>query len=110
MRFIMKKEEPLDLVDIKSFSRWNGTYKNFTKNCDGCEYYRRVDVVIYVDKQTTLPDFEEPEKIDTGDKEITEDRCYWGVAWKRLVEPEKLRKCQYVNSPSPRKKMLEGTF
>lgn len=50
-------------------SRWNGTYKDLTKDCEGCDFYKIVD---------------------------KEPRCYQGIAWKYLVKGKKLRKCQYV--------------
>ena len=57
----------------KGYSRWNGNYKQYTKNCDGCDDYYEVD---------------------------GEERCYHGKAWKRLTRTEKPRKCQFAARPS----------
>jgi len=51
-------------------SRWEGSYKDYTKNCDGCEWYRKID-----------------------DKEL----CGWGKAFKYLVRTEKRRQCQIID-------------
>jgi hypothetical protein len=49
-------------------SRWDGSYKQFTKNCEGCPAYKKID-----------------------DDEI----CLNGWAWKRLMRVDNPRKCQY---------------
>ena len=51
-------------------SRWNGFYKYRTKNCDDCSYHLEVD---------------------------KDELCLVGMAWKRLIQVKKPRKCQYVN-------------
>ncbi|MFQ6010182.1 MAG: hypothetical protein ACE5J7_03635 [Candidatus Aenigmatarchaeota archaeon] len=56
-------------VEERPWSRWNGTWKQYTKDCEDCDFYKQVD---------------------------GEDRCYQGKAWKRLSRNvKKLRKCQY---------------
>ena len=59
-------EEIPDIVDTFSDSRWDGSLKDYTKECSGCGYYR------FMDYRNT---------------------CYWGVAWKILVKPKKVNNC-----------------
>lgn len=55
----------------KGYSRWDGSYKNYTKDCNSCPFYREI-------KEHEL--------------------CGWGVAFKYLVrEQERLRKCEIKN-------------
>jgi hypothetical protein len=68
-------EEIPDIVDTFSDSRWDGSLKDYTKECSGCGYYR------FMDYRNT---------------------CYWGVAWKILVKPKKMKKCEFTHKPSPR--------
>jgi hypothetical protein len=68
-------KEISDIAEISSFSRWDGSHKDLTKNCPGCNYYR---------------------KDDRG------ELCYWGVAAKVLVEPKKYRACSLLKQASPR--------
>jgi len=78
IRFLMPYnpfKEISDVVEVFSNSRWNGSYKLYTKNCSECQYYR------FIEK---------------------EDRCYWGIAWKCLIKNEKQRKCSLLNETSPR--------
>lgn len=72
--------EERDLLIYATYSRWDGDYKYFTKDCKECPYYRIIN---------------------------GEDRCYWGIAWKRLVKREKLRKCPYIKLESSREKELK---
>ncbi len=51
-------------------SRWDGTFKDYTKDCGSCEFYRIIK---------------------------NEKLCGWGVAFKYLVKPIKLRKCEVKN-------------
>jgi len=68
----MVLNEIVERVHKNQFSRWNGSWKLYTKNCEGCPSYERL----------------------TG-----EERCNIGVAWKRLYRDltKSLRKCQYRN-------------
>ena len=61
----------------ETYSRWNGNSKHRTRDCDGCGSY-----------------FEQ----------AGEERCYWGVAWKRLFPMEKPKKCEYAGKEGPREK------
>jgi len=58
-------------------SRWNGEVIYFTKNCDGCEFYRRI---------------------------VGKELCGKGKAFKYLEKPKKLRKCgikdKLIENPS----------
>lgn len=69
----------IDDIFHESHGRWNGKYKLFTKNCGGCKYHKKVS---------------------------DEDRCYWGIAWKRLAARYNPKKCQFYNLPSPRAKAV----
>ncbi len=51
-------------------NKWDGTFKGYTKDCKSCEFYREIE-----------------------NKEL----CGWGVAFKYLVRPIKLRKCEVKN-------------
>lgn len=53
---------------------WDGAVIKRTKNCEGCEYFIKV-----ID--------------DLVDSTVPEDACGWGVAWKRLTDAKKPRKC-----------------
>jgi len=57
------------------YRKHNGKYKYLTNNCASCKFH------FVVEKQ---------------------ERCYWGVAWKKLLHKDALRECQYFNTPSPR--------
>ncbi len=72
----------IDDIFYESHGRWDGKYKFFTKNCGSCRFY--------------------------SSRADNEDRCYWGVAWKRLVVRESPKKCQYYGLPSPREKNMVG--
>ncbi len=74
-------EFPLpDITELgRRYDRWNGKIKFRTRNCDGCEWYR------------LMPD----------------ERCYWGVAWKRLMDNNQQRKCQYYDKTSPRQEKFD---
>ena len=50
---------------VERMSRWDGNYKFLTKDCEECQHHKKAG---------------------------GEDRCYAGIAWKRLVRVEKLRK------------------
>lgn len=47
---------------------WDGSYKYYTKNCDRCNFYRKID-----------------------DKEL----YGWGVAFKYLARNNQSRKCEF---------------
>ena len=47
-----------------------GYYKYYTKNCDGCKWYRNIE---------------------------DEDLCGWGIYFKYLIKPKELRKCRLRN-------------
>lgn len=49
---------------------WDGGYKDYTKDCHGCEWYRKID---------------------------NQELCGWGVAFKYLITIEKPRKCGIKN-------------
>ena len=70
--------EKRNLTNITS-SRWDGSVKSFTELCSGCEFYRRIN---------------------------SEDRCYWGIAYKVMDRTKKLSYCQLIEKPSPRKEIL----
>ena len=72
-------KELINIIETEISSRWNGSTKDLTINCQGCEYY--------INKNK-------------------ESRCYWGIAYKRLEVPDRLKKCQVINKPSPRKEYL----
>ena len=55
------------LFKQRSPNRWDGTNILYKKECDECPAYRKID---------------------------DEERCYAGVAWKRLCKPNKLISCQ----------------
>ncbi len=57
-------------IPQRPWMRWESSYKNYTKNCLQCEWYRKID-----------------------DQEL----CGWGVAFKYLVKSEKLRTCEIKN-------------
>ncbi len=57
-------------IPKRHWSRWDGGRKNYTKDCDACEFYRKIE---------------------------GEELCGWGVAFKYLVLPEKMRKCEVKN-------------
>ena len=63
----------------ETYSRWNGSGKLRTKDCDECGHFYEQD---------------------------GEERCYWGAAWKRLSfrVGMRLRKCQYADKEGPREK------
>jgi len=48
---------------------WNGTSKQYTRNCTNCDYYKKIEDVGF---------------------------CFFGKAWKVLNEVDHPRKCQYV--------------
>lgn len=58
----------------RPINQYDGHFKDYTKNCGKCPYY----------------------------KERDGDRCYWGVAWKKLSPTKKPRKCILIDKPSPR--------
>ncbi len=58
----------------KRHSRWDGSRKYYTKNCDECEFYRKIE-----------------------DKEL----CGWGIAFKYLIKTEKPRKCNVLRRGLP---------
>ena len=61
-------------------NRWEGTIKDLTKDCrQGCQYYTVIS---------------------------KEERCYWGIAWKRLKGGRSLKKCAYKDVETPREKEL----
>jgi hypothetical protein len=64
-----------DILLFDKHNKYNGNYKYLTNNCPSC----RFDVVVE-----------------------GQERCYWGVAWKKLVPKDKLHECQYHNTSSPR--------
>ena len=49
---------------------WEGCYKNYTKDCLGCEWYRKI---------------------------ANQELCGWGVVFKYLIKPGKLRTCEVRN-------------
>ena len=67
-----------NLVNLTG-SLWNESVKSFTKLCSECEFYRKFD---------------------------SEDRCYWGVAYKVLDKTKILSYCQLINKPSPRREPI----
>ena len=54
----------------KRYTRWDGSYKQLTKDCNNCEWYRK-----------------------TNSNEL----CGWGIAFKYLTPTEKPRKCEVKN-------------
>jgi len=67
---VAELEQRLISLGIKRFgrSKWDGSYRQFTKGCKGCGAYKKL-----------------------GDDEL----CLDGIAWKRLIRVDNPRKCQY---------------
>ena len=61
------------------WSRWEGTYKLFTKHCDGCKGYLQIK------------NFEV---------------CGWGTAFKYLSRDGKLKGCSLINKTSINKETM----
>ncbi len=57
-------------MEIPKRNRWDGGIKNHTKNCGQCEFYRKI-----------------------GGNEL----CGWGIAFKYLVQPKKMKECEVKN-------------
>jgi hypothetical protein len=57
-------------IPIGIFSEWDGSSKQYTKDCDKCESYKKIK-----------------------DKEL----CVWGIAIKYLERTSRLRKCRLIN-------------
>jgi hypothetical protein len=60
-------------IPKRFYQRWEGETKLRTKDCDGCDFYRKID-----------------------GKEL----CGWGVAFKYLERTGKPRKCEVRNRPA----------
>lgn len=60
-------------------TRYHGTPKQFTKNCEGCEYYKEF---------------------------LAKDLCVWGVAVKFLIKTDNPRKCYLINENIPDNSIL----
>ena len=60
-------------------SVWDGSAKSFTRLCPECDFYRKFD---------------------------SEDRCYWGIAYKVLDRTKTLSYCQLENKPSPKREPI----
>lgn len=58
------------VIPKRSWQRWDGGWKKYASNCDGCDFYRRI-----------------------GDDEL----CGYGVAFKYLGRDGKPRKCEIRN-------------
>ena len=65
---------------IPKMSRWDGSSKAYTKNCNTCEAYRKI----------------------TG-KEL----CGWGIAFKYLERTANQRKCELINKKQPQNNSLK---
>lgn len=73
---------------------YDGNGKYFTKDCVGCDYYRRVII------ETRLNRFPPSKSVI---RRRDQERCYWGVAWKVLGDGWKMKKCGEIGGKSPRK-------
>lgn len=68
--------------------KWDGSFKDKTKDCsDLCLFY---DHVFIPGRNRLHPCYMSGDEIT-----IDEERCYCGIAWKRLSLTDKPRKCQY---------------
>jgi hypothetical protein len=71
---------------VMPYTRWEGSYKDLTKDCLGCSYYNGNEAKYMGKREKGL--------------------CYWGVAVKVLVEPKKYRICSLLKQLSPRTKRI----
>jgi hypothetical protein len=77
----MEKKIPKEFLEFGSGNKYNGNFKHLTKDCSSCSVYITIN---------------------------NQKRCYWGVAWKVLVETEKPRKCEFHNQQGPRERYYNG--
>jgi hypothetical protein len=54
----------------KRYSRYDRGIKDYTRDCNTCEFYRKIK---------------------------GEELCGWGVAFKYLIQPKKMKKCEVKN-------------
>lgn len=57
-------------IPKRKYQRWDGEVIYFTKNCNGCEFYRKMN---------------------------KDNLCGWGIAFKYLTPRGKLKKCEIKN-------------
>jgi len=59
-------------IPKRTYQRWDGGIIYFTKDCEGCDFYREIN---------------------------NQSLCGWGIAFKYLVKKEKPKKCAIRNIP-----------
>ncbi len=69
----------MDKLTDRTWSVWEGSVKSITTLCPKCRFHRKI---------------------------ASQDRCYWGIAYKVLSKPA-LSYCQLIERPSPRERMLK---
>ena len=57
-------------IPKRPYQRWDGELKYYTKDCNNCEWYRKIN---------------------------NEELCGWGISFKYLIRIEKPRMCEVKN-------------
>jgi len=67
-------------IPKRHYQRWDGGANYYTKDCDQCEFYRKIE-----------------------DKEL----CGWGKAFKYLIRNKKPKKCDLLRRELPQKQSIK---
>ncbi len=67
-------------MEIEKRTRWDGSSKTYTLDCNNCEWYRRI-----------------------GRREL----CGWGIAFKYLIRTNNSRRCEIKNRGAPENQSIK---